>query len=66
MEEFKTKIDPSRFVTPALILVDGQEGYAGQAGFNALPAAYKVALDLHIRRHTTEQTLNNVGVILIV
>ena len=65
MEEFKTKIDPTRFVTPALVLVDGQPGFAGQEDFNALPAAFKTALDLHIRRHTTEQTLNNVGVILM-
>ena len=65
MEEFKTKIDHTQFTTPALVLVDGEAGFAGQAAFDALPAAFKAALDLHCRRHTTDQALDNVGVILM-
>ena len=65
MEEFKTKIDHTQFTTPALVLVDGEAGFAGQAAFEALPAAFKAALDLHCRRHTTDQALDNVGVILM-
>ena len=65
MEEFKTKIDHTQFTTPALVLVDGEAGFAGQAAYQALPAAFKAALDLHCRRHTTDQALDNVGVILM-
>ena len=65
MEEFKTKVDHTQFTTPALVLVDGEAGFAGQAAFDALPAAFKAALDLHCRRHTTDQALDNVGVILM-
>ena len=31
MEEFKTKVDHTQFTTPALVLVDGEAGFAGQA-----------------------------------
>jgi hypothetical protein len=65
MEEFKTKVDHTQFTTPALVLVAGAAGFAGQADFNALPADYKAALDLHTRKHTTDQALDNVGVILM-
>ena len=65
MEEFKTKVDHNQFTTPALVLVDGDAGFNGQAAFNALPAAFRAALDLHCRQHTTDQALDNVGVILM-
>ena len=65
MEEFKMKVDHTKFTTPPLALVAGAAGFDGQAGFNALPADYKAALDLHTRKHTTDQALDNVGVILM-
>ena len=65
MEEFKTKVDHTQFTTPALGLVAGAAGFAGQAGYDALPADFKAVLDLHTRKHTTDQALDNVGVILM-
>ena len=40
-------------------------GLEGQAAFNVLSEAFRTMLDLHCRRHTTEQALDNVGVILM-
>ena len=71
-EEFKAKIEVARFVVPALVLVDGQPGFAGQEAYATFTVAqravldpYRVALDEHIKSEIASQTLKNVAAILI-
>ena len=71
-EEFKAKIEVARFVVPALVLVDGQPGFAGQEAYATFTVAqravldpYRVALDEHIKAEIASQTLKNVAAILI-
>ena len=45
--------------------MDEEAGFAGQAALNALTADFKTALNMHCRKNTTDQALDNVGVILM-
>ena len=43
-EEFKAKIEVARFVVPALVLVDGQPGFAGQEAYATFTVAQRAVL----------------------
>ncbi len=60
MIEFKSKIDPNRFVLPPVELTQAQSVL-----YEALPEAIRVAVTTHVRNSSTDMALDNVSAILI-
>jgi hypothetical protein len=60
MIEFKSKIDPNRFVLPPVKLTQAQS-----ALYEELPEAIKVAVPTHVPNSSTDMALDNVSAILI-
>jgi hypothetical protein len=60
MIEFKSKIDPNRFVLPPVELTQAQS-----ALYEELPEAIKVAVTTHIHNSSADMALDNVSAILI-
>ena len=60
MIEFKSKIDPNRFVLPPVELTQAQS-----AIYEEVPEAIKAAITTHVRNSSTNMALDNVSAILI-
>ena len=60
MIEFKSKIDPNRYILPPAILTAAQA-----AIYDAVPNEIKMAVNTHVKTTVTEMALDNVSAILI-
>jgi hypothetical protein len=60
MMEFKSKIDPNRFVLPFVELTAAQ-----RAHYEAMPEDVTIAVTVHVQKSTAEMTIDTVSAILI-